>query len=143
CLDPAVGLASGGIGCPASRRGRGPAGTGRRRPSMRHRVVLVQVMVVAALGASALPAHAADPATGALVSVGSPTNITPPNHQNEPAVAVDANHPNVLVSGSNDYIDQPVCPRDLMAVSGRCDAFATGAGLSGVYFSFDSGHSWM
>ena len=80
--------------------------------------------------------------TASLVSVGSPATITPPNHQNEPAVAVDANHPNVLVAGSNDYVDQPICPRDLVAVSGSCDAFATGAGLSGVYFSFDSGRSW-
>ena len=109
---------------------------------MRHRVVLTQALVAAALAAQALPAQAAVAATGALVSVGSPANITPPNHQNEPAVAVDASHPNVLVAGSNDYIDQPVCPQDLMAVNGRCDAFATGAGLSGVYFSFDSGHSW-
>src|SRR5439155_20056803 len=96
----------------------------------------------ALIGEQALPASAAV-ATGALVSVGSPSTITPPNHQNEPAVALDANHPNFLVAGSNDYIDQPICPKDQMAVSGRCDVFATGAGLSGVYFSFDSGHTWV
>jgi hypothetical protein len=88
-----------------------------------------------------LPASA-QTASAALVSVGSPATITPPNHQNEPAVAVDANHPSVLVAGSNDYVDQPICPKDLMAVNGRCDAFATGAGVSGIYFSFDSGHTW-
>ena len=88
-----------------------------------------------------LPASA-QTVSASLVSVGSPATITPPNHQNEPAVAVDANHPNVLIAGSNDYVDQPICPKDLMAVNGRCDAFATGAGLSGVYFSFDSGLTW-
>ena len=123
---------------------------------MRRRTILFAqaVVAVAVTGVAALPASAATPraaapaaaavtATGHRVSVGSPHDKTPRNHQNEPAVAVDANHPNVLVAGSNDYIDQPICPKDLMAVSGRCDAFATGAGLSGVYFSFDSGHTWI
>jgi hypothetical protein len=110
---------------------------------MRRRIALVPVLVAALVGVSGpVPAHAAGTATAAIVNVGSPATLTPPNHQNEPAVAVDASHPNILVAGSNDYIDQPVCPRDLMAVNGRCDAFATAAGLSGVYFSFDSGRSW-
>lgn len=109
---------------------------------MRRRTVLVPVLVATMVSIFAIPA-AASPTTGALVNVASPADVTPPNHQNEPAVAVDANHPNFLVAGSNDYVDQPICPQDLMAVNGRCDAFATGAGLSGVYFSFDSGHHWI
>jgi hypothetical protein len=110
---------------------------------MRRRVFLIPITVMALLGAAAQPANAEPTATGALVSVGSPATITPPNHQNEPAVAVDANHPNVLVAGSNDYVDQPVCPEDFVASDGSCDAFATGAGLSGVYFSFDAGRTWI
>ncbi|HEY2948649.1 MAG TPA: hypothetical protein VGJ53_09655 [Micromonosporaceae bacterium] len=109
---------------------------------MKRRILLVPVLAAALIGVPGLPAGAAPAATAALVNVGSPATVTPPNHQNEPAVAVDANHPNVLVAGSNDYIDQPVCPRDYVASNGSCDAFAAGIGLTGVYFSFDSGHTW-
>jgi hypothetical protein len=80
----------------------------------------------------------------ALVSVGSPSDIVPRSHQNEPAVAIDANNPSILVAGSNDYIDQQECPQPLVAQIGSCTTNPTrpNTGVSGVYFSFDSGHSW-
>src|SRR5689334_4463699 len=93
------------------------------------------VLVVAAAGASAQ--------TSARVSVGSPADNTPQNHQNEPAVALDAHSPNILVAGSNDFVDQQACPKPLAVDQGTCLDRATGTGVSGVYFSFDSGHSWM
>jgi hypothetical protein len=97
--------------------------------------VVVGTLLVMAAGASAQ--------TTGLVTVGSPSGSTPQNHQNEPAVAMDANSPNILVAGSNDFVDEQACPQLLAVNAGTCLDRATGVGVSGVYFSFDSGHSWM
>jgi hypothetical protein len=91
-------------------------------------------------GLLALPAVAAG---SSIVTVGSPAGVTPQNHQNEPAVAVDANHPNVLAAGVNDFIDWRPCPQVDATQTGSCfDLADNPVGVSGVYFSFDSGHTW-
>jgi hypothetical protein len=78
------------------------------------------------------------------VSVGSPSGQTPQNHQNEPAVAIDANHPAFAVAGWNDFVDWAPCPREDAIAAGTCaDAADSGVGLSAVAFSFDRGHSWI
>jgi hypothetical protein len=70
------------------------------------------------------------------VTNGSPPTPFSQNKQNEPTITHDANHPNILVAGSNDEIDEQGC-------NGTRCPFTPGIGVSGVYFSFDSGQTWV
>src|SRR6476646_6172053 len=69
------------------------------------------------------------------VTVGSPVTPYLPNGSNEPALAMDANHPEVLAAGANDLVDNAPC------VGSSCD-LTPDIGISGIYFSFDQGGTW-
>ncbi len=98
--------------------------------------ILLPAALLVFVAGTAIPADAF--AADAPVAVGSPSSPFSQNKQNEPALAVDANHTNVLVAGSNDNIDMEACN----AGADNTCPFTPGVGGSGVYFSFDSGTTW-
>ncbi len=77
------------------------------------------------------------------MTVGSPTTPFPRNKQNEPAVAIDASRPAILAAGSNDEIDNAPCGTTIFATEESPCPFTPGVGVSGVYFSFNNGASWV
>jgi hypothetical protein len=102
-------------------------------PGPRRSVLVLLLAVTAALVLPTL-AHAQTPE--AKVSVAGPTTPYLPNAVNEPALAIDANHPTVLAAGANDLVDSAPCD------GSSCD-LTPDIGISGIYFSLNEGASWV
>src|SRR5512132_24481 len=101
---------------------------------MARRVIILVgfVFVTVAFG---IPTLANAVSAESKVTVGSPPTPYLPNGSNEPAIAMDANHPAVLAAGANDLVDNSPCN------GSSCD-LTPDIGISGIYFSFDSGATW-
>jgi hypothetical protein len=102
-------------------------------PARRMTLLLVALLVTGLILAAG-PTSAQTAET--LVSVAGPTTPYLPNAVNEPALAIDANHPSVLAAGANDLVDSAPCN------GSSCD-LTPDIGISGIYFSLDAGATWV
>jgi hypothetical protein len=100
--------------------------------SRRANVILVPLFTMAVL---VVPTMAGAISADSKVTVGSPPTPYLPNGSNEPAIAMDANHPAVLAAGANDLVDAAPC-------NGSDCNLTPDIGISGVYFSFNGGDTW-
>ncbi len=104
-----------------------------------NRLVRAALLVTVALLIPVALAAATPPGSDTRVTVASPPGPFSQNKQNEPAVAVNPIDPTIAAAGVNEEVDMEACDN---RTDNTCP-FTPGVGVSGVYFSDNSGSDWM
>jgi len=104
-----------------------------------NRLLRAALLVAVAVLIPVAVAAATPPGSDTKVTVGSPPSPFSQNKQNEPAVAVNPIDPTIAAAGANEEIDEEACN----AGNPTTCPFTAGVGTSGIYFSDDSGSTWM
>jgi len=104
-----------------------------------NRLVRAALLVAVALLILIALAAATPPGSDTKVTVASPPGPFSQNKQNEPAVAVNPIDPTIAAAGVNEEVDMEACNN---RTDNTCP-FTQGVGVSGVYFSDNSGSDWM
>jgi hypothetical protein len=108
-----------------------------------YRKVLVSLVALLTVALLAGPSWSgSSTATDVHINVANPASPFAPNKAAEGAIAIDKNTPNVVAAGAFDEVDEAPCGTAESSPTAPCP-FVTGVGTSGVYFSFDRGHTWI
>jgi len=100
---------------------------------------IVPVVAILGLGTTVLPASAAG--TDVRVNVANPPVPFATDKAAEAAIAINPANTDMVAAGAFDEVDEAPCGTAQSSASRPCP-FVTGVGTSGVYFSFDRGHTW-
>ena len=109
---------------------------------------ILNCSLLACCGVVGTAAPWASPAVESIVTQAAPSGPFNRNSHDEPAMAVDGSRPDVLAIAAHELMDQQQCSRAAVTATGLCtfliNGLATnlGVGLTGIYFSFDRGHTW-
>src|SRR5438477_348364 len=106
------------------------------RPMVRSRFPALVLVGALALLAQAGPAGAVS--TDTRVDFGNNKHVFSQSKEEEPSVAIDPMHPNILAAGVNGNVDVEACN----AGDPTSCPFTDGVGTAGISFSTDRGATW-
>lgn len=101
---------------------------------------IVPLAALLAIGAGAVPVSAAG--ADVRVNVANPPAPFPTDKSAEAAIAINPTSPDMVAAGAFDEVDEARCGTAQSTASSPCP-FVSGVGTSGVYFSYDRGHTWV
>ncbi len=110
------------------------------RPSLWCVRTMLPLAAMLALGTGVLPASAAG--VDVRVNVANPPAPFPTDKSAEAAIAINPAQPDMVAAGAFDEVDEAPCGTAQSTANRPCP-FVTGVGTSGVYFSYDRGHTWV